>query len=199
MRNGLTLIELILSMVIIAIVFSVVPKIIFTSNKSMATSMKEDALFNAYTLLGTIYRLAWDENTLKEGKILDTDKNECDEYRVGGFIGSRNCEDSDDAATNIGRENQYYNDIDDYDDYDKSDTDRDVRVVGNSKYNLSLDINYVDENYTNQSKTDTDEFKEIIVTVSAHNDNKQMAGFESSFFYYSTNLGLIPIKKMQWK
>jgi len=195
MRKGLTLIELILSMLIISIVFSVVPKIIFASNKSMASSMKEDALFNAYTLLGTIYRLTWDENTLKDGDILDTNESSaCNNLRVGGFSGSRNCEDSDDSATEINREDSNYNDIDDYYDYNET-----ITVAGNNKYQLSVDIYYVDENYTNHSKTDSKELKEINITVAAHSDNKQMKSFKSSFFYHSPNLGLIPIKKMQWK
>jgi len=202
MRSGLTLIELIFSMLIIAIVFSVIPKIIFASNKSMASSMKEDSLFYAYTQLGSIYKLAWDENTLKKGKILDTNQNTCDDYRIGGFIGSRNCKDSDDNATNIGRDandGSDYDDIDDYDDYNETDTDRNVTVVENNKYVLYIDVNYVDANYTNDSKSDTNEFKEINVSIKASSDNKKMKGFKSSFFFYSTNLGLIPIKKMSWK
>jgi len=73
-RRGITLIELIFSIVILSIVFSIVPKIIFASNKSMQTSMKEDALFNAYTLLGSIIKLPWDENTYETGNILSVDE-----------------------------------------------------------------------------------------------------------------------------
>lgn len=198
MRKGLTLIELVLSMLIVAIVFSVVPKIIFASNKSMATSMKEDALFNAYTLLGTIYTLTWDENVSGEDNILGTDElGKCNKSKDGRFTGSRECKDSDENASNIGHDNASnddWNDIDDYDGYEEN-----ITVVGNNKYKISVDVNYVDSNYKNHSKTDTKELKEINVTIEAHSDNKKMTNFKSSFFYYSANLGLIPIKKRQWK
>lgn len=197
MRKGLTLIELIFSMVIIAIVFTIVPKIIFASNKSMELSMKEDALYNAYSLLGSILRLSWDENTTTAGKILDTGEHNCSDYRVGGFIGSRNCVDSDDSATKIGLEDSDYNDIDDYDGYDEN-----ISVAGRNKYKISVDVNYVqydNPNFSHQSETDTKEYKEINVTVEAHIDNKKMIGYKSGFFYHSANLGQIYIKKQKWK
>ena len=198
-KNALTLIELILSMLIIGIVFTIVPKIIFASNKSMQLSMKEDALFNAYSLMGSVLKLTWDENTLSEGKILHTDANrnnekKCDDNRTGRFAGSRNCIDSDDNATKINREDSDYNDIDDYDDYDE-----DISVGGKNRYKIIVDVNYVDVNYSNPSKTDTTEYKEINVTIENHSDNKKIGNFKSSFFYYSTNLGHIQIKKEPWK
>ena len=195
MRKGLTLIELILSMMIVSIVFTIVPKIMFASNKSITLSMKEDALYNAYSLMGSILKLDWDENTVNtEGKILDAASNTCDDNRTGGFSGSRNCMDSDEVATEIGREDSDYNDIDDYDDYDEN-----ITVGSKKRYKITVDINYVDANYTNHSKTSTQEYKELNVTVESHSDNKKTANFKSSFFYYSTNLGHIQIKKEKWK
>ena len=46
MRKALTLIEMILTMVIVGLVFTVVPKIIFVTNRSFETVVKEDALYN---------------------------------------------------------------------------------------------------------------------------------------------------------
>ena len=46
MRKSLTLIELIFTVVIISVVFTVIPKIIYVSNKSLEFSKKEDAIFN---------------------------------------------------------------------------------------------------------------------------------------------------------
>jgi prepilin-type N-terminal cleavage/methylation domain-containing protein len=198
MRKALTLIELIFSMVIIGVVFTVVPKIIFVSNKSMELSIKEDALFNAYSLMGSILKLTWDENTLDEGKILNTDSTEYSECnpsdgnRTGGFAGSRNCVDETDSASTIGLEGSDYNDIDDYDGYDEN-----ISVGGKNRYRIYVDVNYVDSNYANSS--DTQEYKELNVTIEAHSDNKKIKDFKSSFFYYSTNLGHIQIKKEQWK
>jgi len=198
MRKGMTLIELIFSMVIISIVFSIVPKIIFASNKSMELSMKEDALFNAYTLMGSITKLAWDENTLTDGKILATAElagtsSDCasNDRKVGNLYGSRNCVDSTDSASSIGLETDDYNDIDDYDGYDEN-----VSVNGKNRYSLSVAVNYVDDDYDNASTTDTKELKEIEVLVKSINNKTK--GFESSFFYYSANLGHIQIKKELW-
>lgn len=198
MRKGLTLIELIFSMVIIAIVFSVVPKIIFASNKSLQLSMKEDALFNAYSLMGSIIRLSWDENTLVAGKILDTDVNSCDNNRTGGFIGSRNCIGSNLLASNIVSNSGSSNDIDDYNGR-TIDVNTTINGVNKNIYDINVTVNYVDNNYTNHSKTSTKELKEIKTIIYSGADNKKMDGFQASFFYYSANLGHIQIKKRQWE
>jgi len=196
MRKGVTLIELIFSMVIIAIVFTVVPKIMFASNKSIQLSIKEDALFNAYSLMGSILKLDWDENTTNAGKILDTDANDCNEtigYRIGGFAGSRNCKDTNDTASSFGQDgneasNDESDDIDDYEGYD-----RNISVNGKPRYNLTVNLRYTDENYKSSS---TDELKEINVTVKSL--SKKSEGFKSHFFFYSTNLGHIQIKSEPW-
>ncbi len=184
MRKGLTLIEMIFSMVIIAVVFTVVPKIIFASNKALQVSMKEDALFNAYALMGSITKLAWDENTLIDGKILDTSANTCNDYRLGGFLASRNCIDSDLGVSSLGSDGGDYDDIDDYNGYLEA-----VAVGSKNRYNLSSTVEF----------GTTQELKKITVTVASHPDNNKMKNFQSSFFYHSANLGHIHIKKEQWQ
>jgi len=184
MRHGLTLIEMIFSMIIIATVFTVVPKIIFSSNKAIALSMKEDALFNAYALMGSISKLAWDENTLVDGKNLNTADNTCSDYRIGGFLGSRNCIDSSLYASSIGSDGGDYDDVDDYDGYVEP-----ITVGTENRYNLSTTVEY----------GTTQELKKITVTVASHADNNKIKNFQSSFFYYSANLGHIHIKKEQWQ
>jgi prepilin-type N-terminal cleavage/methylation domain-containing protein len=189
MRKGLTLIELIFSMVIIAIVFTVVPKIIFVSNKTLELSVKEDGIYEAISLLGSISRLPWDENTLlSNGKILHTDDNNCNDtsgYRVGGFIGSRNCIDSSESkSTILGQENgsDDYNDIDDYngeDDYDENSS-------SGKDYNLSTTVEYDANN---------DNIKKVVVTVKG---GAKTGNFQTSVFYESANLGYIKINKRAW-
>ena len=202
MRKGMTLIELIFSMVIISIVFSIVPKIIFASNKSMEASMKEDALFSAYTLMGSITKLAWDENTLSAGKILHTGETDCttQDRRVGSFHGSRNCIDSNESASVIGQEateNTIFDDVDDYANYNEN-----VVITINSidinRYEINASVQYVKKNnYT--SSAGTSDLKEIEVVLSSHTDNKKITNFKSSFFYYSANLGNFQIKKELWQ
>ncbi len=185
MRKGLTLIELIFSMVIIAIVFTVIPKMIFASNKTLALSVKEDGLYEAISLVGSISRLPWDENTINSGgKILGTsaNTNECYSstgYRIGGFIGSRNCIDSDYNKSTSGQENgdDDYNDIDDYVDYDENSTQ-------GRDYNLKVDI--IDS---------VDNIKQIKVIVKG---GAKTGNFQTSVFYESANLGYIKINKRAW-
>jgi prepilin-type N-terminal cleavage/methylation domain-containing protein len=185
MRRALTLIEMIFSMIIIAVVFTIVPKIIFASNKAIALGMKEDALFNAYALMGSITKLAWDENTIiSEGKILNTTDNTCSDYRVGGFLGSRNCIDSTLFASSIGLEGADYNDVDDYNGYLEP-----ITLNGENRYNLGVTVAY----------GSTQEIKSINVSAQSHADNNKIKNFQSSFFYDSANLGQINIKKEQWQ
>ena len=196
MHKGLTLIELIFSMMIIAVVFTIIPKIVFVSNKSLELSKKEDALFNAYSLMGSINRLSWDDNTINSGgKILDTSDNSCDDRRIGGFLGSRNCIESDLSASSIGIEGSDFNDIDDY---DGSTTDVNATINGSNKniYDINTTVAYVENDYT--SSANTKELKEVKTTVYSGADNNKMTGFKASFVYFSANLGHIQIKKRAW-
>ena len=190
MRKGLTLIELIFSMVIIAIVFSVVPKIIFVSNKSLQLSIKEDGMYNAVALAGSIAMLDWDENTsASDGKIVHTTTNDCNAttgYRVGGFIGSRNCmDDANYSSSPIGQDGDV-NDFNDIDDYNGK-TDFNETSSSGKDYNLSATVDY---NATNRN------IKEINVTVEG---GAKTGGFQTSFFYHSANLGHIQINKRAWE
>ncbi|MBN2781835.1 MAG: hypothetical protein JXQ66_01180 [Campylobacterales bacterium] len=187
MRNALTLIELIFSMVIIAVVFSVIPKIIFASNKSLQLSVKEDGVYNAISLMGSIVKLPWDENTIQSrGEILHTSQNDCNSstgYRVGGFIGSRNCKDSDlNTSLVMGQEGSYLNDIDDYNGY----SDFNETSASGKDYNLSVAVG-VDASDPN--------IKEINVSVEG---GAKTGDFKSTFFYESANLGHIMINKRAW-
>jgi len=181
---------------IIAVVFTIIPKIVFVSNKSLELSKKEDALFNAYSLMGSINRLPWDDNTINSGgKILDTSDNSCDDRRIGGFLGSRNCIESDLSASTIGIEGSDFNDIDDY---DGSTTDVNTTINGSNKniYDINTTVVYVENNYN--SSANTKELKEIKTTVYSGADNNKMTGFKASFVYFSANLGHIQIKKRAW-
>jgi prepilin-type N-terminal cleavage/methylation domain-containing protein len=189
-RNGFTLVELIFSIVIIAIVFTVVPKLLFVTTKTMEFSIKEDGLFSGIALMGNIIRLPWDENTvLSQGKILDTAANTCDDYRIGGFAGSRNCLNSNAAATpkaSFGSTGTY-GDVDDYDGYSAATSN------GRVQYNLDVEVNYVKASDLSAG-LDPDEVKEVKVSVSSSGKTNLC----SSFSYYSTNLGHIQINKRAW-
>ncbi len=190
MKNAFTLVELIFSIVIIALVFTVVPKLLFVTTKTMEVSIKEDGLFAAMALMGNIIRLPWDENTiLSEGKILDTDANTCTDYRIGGFAGSRNCLNSSASATTkaaFGSAGVLYGDVDDYDAYSA------VTTGGRIPYTLGVEVNYADTNFN--AAAGSDELKEVKVNVSATGKSSLC----STFFYYSANLGHVQINKRAW-
>ena len=190
MRHAFTLVELIFSIVIIAIVFTVVPKLMFATTKTMEFSIKEDGLFAGIALMGNIVRLPWDANTTtSQGKILDTAVNDCTDYRVGGFIGSRNCIGTNAIATpkaDFGTATSFFGDVDDYDGYESS------TINGRVSYDLNVTVDYADNNF-NPSAT-TNEVKKAKVRVTTTTRSKLC----TSFFYYSANLGHIRINKRAW-
>ncbi|OHD84734.1 MAG: hypothetical protein A3D90_07425 [Sulfuricurvum sp. RIFCSPHIGHO2_02_FULL_43_9] len=123
MRKGLTLIELILSMVIIGIVFTVIPRLVMSMNQSSQVTLKEEAMYNAMAQMGMILNLPWDNNNTQNPQILTVtpasayDCNTTSGYRIGGFIGGRNCIAAPGISYNasaIGKEDNENNDIDDF-------------------------------------------------------------------------------------
>lgn len=193
-KSAFTLVELIFSIVIIAIVFTVVPKLMFVTTKTMEVSIKEDGLFAAIALMGNIIRLPWDEKTIESGgKILDTDANTCTDYRIGGFVepifnSTRDCLDSSFAATPKGSFGSLgtYGDIDDYDGYSAT------TINGRVSYTLDVAVDYAD--LALSPSAGTNELKEVEVSVNATGKTKLC----SSFFYYSANLGHTTINKRPW-
>ena len=134
----MTLIELILSMIIVALVFTIVPKMIAVTAKSSEQGKKEDAIFNAVSTLAEISYLAWDENlTSGEQSIMRVDESiefNCTKvkkddgnftYRVGAFFtndgdNGRRCENSNNF-TPIGLDSGDDEDnLDDIDDFNNS-------------------------------------------------------------------------------
>jgi hypothetical protein len=213
MRPALTLIELIFTMVIVALVFMVVPKIVFVTNKSFETTMKEDALYNAMALTGMIVQLPWDSNNTLHDQILTTEAGDesfkCDDttgfYRIGGFKGGRNCIDNSlepmAASATPGREGDAYDDLDDYDGYHLVTT-----TPHGAKYRIDVKAAYrsdpppgaqVDLATLSPSSRSTN-IKEVNVTVRNDTANTK-SPFISSIYYESANIGLTAIRRRAWK
>jgi len=217
MRRALTLLELIFTIVIIAMVFTVIPKVIYSFNKADTFSMREDALFNGLSDIKLITQLPWDQNNTEYNDILHTDSNqaefECNDTtkrRVGGFIGSRNCEHnlSASAISSDGESDKiYYNDIDDFNDINVS-----VDLGVDNIYTISNEVSYMSDaifnyDYTNQSvtvnlantveSTPSTNIKEVRAEI--YYTGKRGGQRElSRFYYYSTNIGQVLIKKRSW-
>lgn len=213
MRRALTLIELILSMVIIAIVFTVIPRLIHAMNQTSKTAQQEEAMYNAVALMGAIINLPWDNNNTVNDQILQVtagnsayDCNTTSGYRIGGFIGGRNCIEPsgiDYNASTLGLEGSDMNDIDDY--VLPINTDNNCsRSSGKSLYTLTPIISYVndpasvgaitlsDVNISNTSNT-----KHVIVKVGYHTDNK-LSGCITALQYDAFNIGQIHINSRSW-
>lgn len=192
MKKALTLIELILSIVIIGLVFMVIPKIIFILNRGFSLSMKEEALYTAASMTGEISILPWDQHTIdRDGKILSAGGVECNSttgphnegyYRVGGFVGSRNCigwQDSNDwRPTDSVDISNGYDDIDDYNGYHE-------RLDGKR---VSYDINI--------TVTRDRDIKRATIKITSLNTTKE--SFSTSFIYESANIGWSKIHSEIW-
>lgn len=213
MRRALTLIELILSMVIIAIVFTVIPRLIHAMNQTSKTGQQEEAMYNAVALMGAIINLPWDNNNTINDKILQVtqgnsayDCNTTSGYRIGGFIGGRNCIEPngvDYNASTLGLEGSDINDIDDYTFPINADNNC-SRTNGKNLYSLTPIISYVndpasvgaitlsDVNISKPSNT-----KHVIVKVDYHSDNK-LTGCITALQYDAFNIGQIHINSRSW-
>ncbi len=205
MKKALTLIELIFTIVIIAFVFSVIPKMFQTTNKTLAFSSKEDALFNMYSQMMNIILKEYDKmNTIYDDILLSGNSNvlECSTttgYRVGGFIGSRNCFHKVYESNIPSSPKEPFEAIEDYNGLNYQ------IFSGNKEYNLSVTVGYTDDNFnydysnqklnfqfTNRSDDTKSNFKRIKVKVL--NGNNEI----SSLVYYSANIGHIEIKSVKW-
>lgn len=189
MRKALTLIELIFSMVIIAITFSVIPKLIFTMGKSNALAIQADGVTNAITLMSIINNKAWADENVRSDAILQvsSSSNLCDVssgYRIGGFVGGRNCLDGNISATNT---KDGFDDIDDFH-LDKR--------VSKQICNTAFDLYELNTNVTQN-----DDNKTINIKVAYPSDYKKEPLRNkciTQIDYTAYNIGKIEIKRQIW-
>ena len=211
MKKALTLIELIFTIVIIAAVFTVIPKIIYISNKSLEFSKKEDAVFNMIAKMMDVSLKEYDYNNTKYDDILivnDSPKNvlDCNAsswYRVGGFIGSRKCENNISENDIPSHQNPYkeYDYIEGYNGYE------DNLSNGHTTYILNIAVGYAIEwgkdDYSNQSLdfsfnnnliTQKTNIKKIVISIKREGDDKNI----SIIRYNSANIGHTKINSVIW-
>ncbi len=207
MRRGLSLIELIFTIVIIAIVFTVIPKVILSLNKSDKFSIRQDALFNGFSLVQMISKLPWDENNTANIDILHTNSNyfDCNQTttrRIGSFVGSRSCENNLSASAISSDGVADYNLFNDVDDFNGAD-------INASYYGLRVGVKYIpdsvvysgqkaifDLNDTNQSNSTNIKMVDVNISYQGKRGKiKQISGFN----YISTNVGQIILGKRVWR
>lgn len=211
MKRALTLIELIFTIVIIAFVFTVIPKIIYISNKTISFSKKEDAIFNMMAKMMDVSLKEYDEQNTKYDDILLVnnppkyvlDCNASSGYRIGGFIGGRNCKNAV-FESEIGPDANEppYDDVDDY-----NATEENTTKNGHTVYTLKIEVGYTGEwkksdyDYNTQSlnfgfsknfSSSHTNIKRIYIRVFNQDGNI------SSISYYSANIGHARINSVEW-
>jgi len=205
----MTLIELILSMVIIALVFTVVPKMIAVTAKSSEQGKKEDAIFNAVSTIAEISYLAWDENlTSGNQSIMRVDESidfnctkvEKDDgnftYRAGAFFtdssdNGRRCEDNN-TYTILGLDSgDDSTNLDDIDDFNNS-ADGNLTAIGYKcsssspikDYNLTSMVSFVkDFNLSQENLSENN--STLTIRLSNRNSDK---------ISQSTNVKVVEVK-----
>ncbi len=217
MKKAFTLIEIIFTIVIMAGIFMVIPKILMMANKNESFAMKQDAYFNAISLTKIASSLAWDENNTESLGILSTDINDipCDastNIRVGSFLSAngRTCQDSLSASVLGSEEGSDYLFFDDIDDFNGSIIN--TTANGNNRYKITTNVSYLNHLslFTSAKKltidlsatTDTDSstnIKKMTTTIKyngkkAVNKDKTIATFR----YYSANIGQFTLNKREW-
>jgi len=194
-KSAFTLIELIFSMVIIAIAFTVLPKIMQLAAKVSVQNVREEAMYNAVAYIGLIKSTAWDENNTKVDDILhvsagDGDYN-CSKttgYRIGGFDGSRNCR-NDKNSSALGSDS---NDLDDMDDFGDINATNDT---GSRDYDLKFSVAYV----TDIAENATTNTKEINVTVIVKKKQSVLGNSLVKMSFTAQNIGQLRINRRSWQ
>ncbi len=207
MRKALSLVELIFTIVIIAIVFTVIPKIVLALNKADSFSIRQDALFNGVSMASMISRLPWDEANTNESDILHTNSTnfECNAStykRVGGFIGSRTCEHNLTSSLGTDGELDYasYNDIDDF---------INENNITASPYRLETKVTYLTDSYVRSGDKVTFDLSNNVETNSSTNlkkldikvfyvGNRGAEKDITQFNYISSNIGQITLNQRNW-
>ena len=214
MKKGLTLIELIFTVVILSIVFTVIPKIMDISNKTLEKSGNEEAIFNMMSKMSDIVFKEWDENNTDSDEILVVNENssnalDCNStsgYRIGGFRGSRNCQ-NDINISYIGPDDNEppYDDIDDY---NGSEENTSTSGKKNKYYTLDMFASYIKEWNGSDYSGDSLDYKfdknskdksnikrvEVVVLTKINGKEKNI----SSVKYYGANIGHSIIESESW-
>ena len=155
MKKSFTLIELIFTIVIIAFIFTTIPKIIYATNEGFKFTLKEDGIFNMMTKIMDISFKDWDENDTNSTDILLAQHQnvlECNSsanppIRIGGFYSgdeySRICK-NDLNMSHIGPDTDEDSEAD-YDDVDDfNGTEDNATKNGKTRY-----IIYIKDGYSN--------------------------------------------------
>ncbi len=224
-KHGFTLIELIITIVIMAGIFAVIPKILFVSGKNDTFAMRQDALMQALSLTTLASHMAWDENNTDHLDILQTQSEnsnlECNvtqKFRPGSYIGAngRMCTEEFNASTVLGPESgeSDYALFDDIDDFNGEAVKSNITTAQGTTLRIYLLQNSVvylqDDIMTENGKTLTIDLSNAApspvktTNIKRFKSKVRYAGKRgrerdiSAFSYYSTNIGQISLAYRNW-
>jgi len=200
MKKAFTLIELIFAMVIIAIAFSVLPKVLYMATKTSLTTLKEEAMYNAVAYAGLIRASAWDENNTQVDDILlvsngasQYDCNVSTGYREGGFTGSRNCLNAKDASA-LGSDGGDLDDIDDFGDITVQNSN------SSRKYDINTTIAYVEDSFfSTTTESGTTNSKRIEIIVYPKRKSAELGNSMVKLHFSLYNIGQLRVNKRRWE
>ena len=216
-HRGFTLIEIIFTIVIMAGVFAVIPKILMIASKNESFAMKQDAYLNAISLTKLASSLAWDEVNTQSLDVLTTANSPilCDNttqfIRKGSFLSTnaRSCNDALSASTIASEEGTNYLDFDDIDDFDKTTTN--VTENGVNRYMIDTNVTYLDPHIAFATNTMTIDLNASITTATSANLKKLVTTIKyngkkavqhgrqiATFHYISANIGQFTLNKRDW-
>ena len=204
-RYSFTLLELIISLVVIGIVATSFPYILQSTLTSSKTSIKEETFYQEFSLLNLIAVLYFDENnTIGDNYYKDLNATKGDsELLIQRFgdelnrIGKHQMQNNDfrsgtnASVSKIGRDSgedseDKYDDIDDFDGYEEN-------LTSFGKVTLKVKVKYIEDNatyYKNNFNFGFDYKRRVsnsnikLIKVYANVDGKEIA-----IFYPSCNIG----------
>ncbi|HIP19955.1 MAG TPA: prepilin-type N-terminal cleavage/methylation domain-containing protein [Sulfurimonas sp.] len=216
MRKGLSLIELIFTIVIIAVVFTVIPKIVLSLNKADSFTIRQDAMFNGVSMIKMISKLPWDQNNTDSSDILHVnssansyfDCNTTTFRRDGGFIGGRTCEDNQSASIINSNAYEYVSYLeDDIGDFNNKGVEANLTTT-QKLYDLNITVSYIDDtnfnptnlidiNQSSDVNSYTTNLKRIRIKV-FYTGNRGESRQLTQFNYTSANIGQMILHKRVW-
>ena len=208
-KTAFTLIELIFSIMIIGVAFTVLPKILQLAAKVSVQNVREEAMYNAVAYIGLIKSTAWDENNTVVDDILhvnvgdndyDCNSSASNPIRKGGFTGSRNCK-NDKNASILGSDSGDLDDMDDFGDiraYNRGENE------GSRDYNLSVTVKYIkdinesDTTFLSSEESNSTNTKEINVIVKVKKKASALGNSLVKMSFTAQNIGQQRINRRNW-